>query len=148
MSIDPVSTDHVMLDLAASTREGAVRAVAELLHADSQIVSWDQFWASVGPRQIVDLKGGECGVCLAHGRDSSVSALRLAAARLAVPLEVPGAPALRLVFVFAIPSAMADDYLRTVGALARCCGQDRKLQALLDAPGKEEFAAALRVLVG
>ncbi|MEI7864552.1 MAG: PTS sugar transporter subunit IIA [Chthoniobacterales bacterium] len=148
MSVDPVSADHVLLDLAATSREGAVRMVAELLRSDGHIASWDQFWASVGPRQIVDLRGGSCGVCLAHGRDNSVAALRLAAARLAVPIDVPGTPALRLVFVFAIPSAMADDYLRSVGALARCCGQDGKLQALLDAPGKEEFAAALRVLVG
>lgn len=148
MNAGLVSPDHVLLDLAATTREEAVRAVAGLLRADGQIANWDQFWASVGPRQIVDLKGGGCGVCLAHGRDSSVSALRLAAGRLAVPLEVPGGPALRVVFVFAIPSAMADDYLRAVGSLARCCGQDGKLQALLAATGKEEFAAALRGLLG
>ena len=60
MNAGLVSPDHVLLDLAATTREEAVRAVAELLRADGQIASWDQFWASVGPRQIVDIKGGGC----------------------------------------------------------------------------------------
>ncbi len=61
MNAGLVSPDHVLLDLAATTREEAVRAVAGLLRADGQIANWDQFWASVGPRQIVDLKGGGCG---------------------------------------------------------------------------------------
>ncbi len=148
MNAGLVSPDHVLLDLAATTREEAVRAVAGLLRADGQIANWDQFWASVGPRQIVDLKGGGCGVCLAHGRDSSVSALRLAAGRLAVPLEVPGGPALRMVFVFAIPATMSEEYLRNVGALARICREPEKTAALLAAATPAEFAGLLDAWLG
>lgn len=135
--IDPA---HVTLDLAAASRDGAVRAVAELLRGDPRIGSWDAFWKSIGPKQIVDLKGCGCGVCLAHGRDEAVHDLVLAAGRMAQN----AAPALpRLVFVFAIPAAMAEDYLRAVGALARLCGEEKKFSALERAITPGAFAESL-----
>ncbi|MFM8720796.1 MAG: hypothetical protein ACKOFH_14915, partial [Chthoniobacterales bacterium] len=104
------------------------------------IGSWDDFWKSIGPKQIVDLKGCGCGVCLAHGRDESVSGLVLAAGRMA-DTAAPGLP--RFVFVFAIPAAMAEDYLRAVGALARLCGEEKKFDVLRRAATPAALADAL-----
>lgn len=141
MSVRLIDPAHVKLDLVAGSRDEAVRAVAELLRGEKKIGSWDAFWASVGPKQIVDLKGCGCGVCLAHGRDGSVRDLVLAAGRLP-DTAGPGLP--RFVFVFAIPAAMAEDYLRAVGALARLCGEEKKFAALVRA----ETPAALAGLLG
>lgn len=135
--VDPA---RVTLDLSATSREEAVRAVAELLRGDPRIGSWEEFWKSIGPKQIVDLKGYGCGVCLAHGRDPSVRDLVLAAGR-ASGNAASGLP--RFVFVFAIPSAMAEDYLRAVGALARLCGEEKKFAALESAATPEALAGEL-----
>lgn len=131
---------HVKLGLAAASRDEAVRGVAELLRGDARIGSWDSFWKSIGPKQIVDLKGCGCGICLAHGRDESVADLVLAAGRTA-DAAAPGLP--RFVFVFAIPAAMAEDYLRAVGALARSCGEEKKFDALCRASTPAALADAL-----
>ena len=141
MSSRLVEPSHVKLDLAAASRDGAVRSVAELLRGDPRVGSWDAFWASIGPKQIVDLKGG---VCLAHGRDEAVRDLVLAAGRLAAGADA-GLP--RYVFVFAIPFAMAEDYLRAVGALARACGEGKKMALLDKAATPEEFAGSLGELL-
>jgi mannitol/fructose-specific phosphotransferase system IIA component (Ntr-type) len=135
-----INSAHVALDVAASSRDDAVRAVAELLRGDARIGRWDDFWKSIGPKQIVDLKGCGCGVCLAHGRDASVRDLVLAAGRAPTNAE-PGVP--RFVFVFAIPAAMAEDYLRVVGALARLCGEEKKFAVLEAATTSEALADAL-----
>ena len=141
MSSRLVEPSQVRLDLAAASRDGAVRAVAGLLRGDPRVGSWDAFWASIGAKQIVDLKGG---VCLAHGRDSTVRDLALAAGRLTAGAD-PGLP--RYVFVFAIPFAMAEDYLRAVGALARACGDEKKMAVLDKAATPEEFADSLGELL-
>lgn len=128
------------LDLEAATLEGVLQAVAGLLRDDVRISSWDDFVQSIGPKQIVELKGCGHGVCLAHGRDASVRHLALAAGRLHRDAD-PGLP--RFVFVFAIPSAMAEEYLRAVGALARLCGEKDKMAALERAASPAELASAL-----
>ena len=141
MSNRLVEPSHVKLDLAAASRDGAVRSVAELLRDDPRVGSWDALWTSIGPKQIVDLKGG---VCLAHGRSETVRDLVLAAGRLATGSN---AGLLRYVFVFAIPFAMAEDYLRAVGALARACGEGKRLAALDKAATPVEFADAVENLL-
>ena len=142
MSSRLIEPSHVQLDLAAASRDEAVRSVAESLRGDPRIGSWDALWTSIGPKQIVDLKGG---VCLAHGRSETVRDLVLAAGRLAAGSNA-GLP--RYVFVFAIPFAMADDYLRAVGALARACGEERSTAALDRAATPAEFADAVENLLG
>jgi mannitol/fructose-specific phosphotransferase system IIA component (Ntr-type) len=66
-----------------------------------------------------------------------VRELALAAARWSAP-DGP-----RLVFVFAIPAAMSEEYLRKVGALARICREPEKSAALLAAATPGEFAELL-----
>ena len=133
---------RVLLDLEAPTREDAVRATADLLRQDARVGDWHEFWSSIGGRQVVDLEGSQGGVILAHGRGGSVKQLALAAARWNSP------DGRRLIFVFAIPSAMTADYLRKVGALARVCREPAKLEALLAAATPEEFGAKITEWIG
>lgn len=135
-----VEASCVRLGLSAASREEAVRATVELLRADPRIVSWDGFTAAVASRPLVDL--GDKGICLAHGRGDAVKDLVLAATR---PLPGPAAAGLpSLIFVFGIPAAMAEEYLRAVGALARVCADGVRVAALLSVPTEEEFAAQLK----
>jgi len=66
----------------------------------------------------------------------------LAAARWAAPAGP------HLVFVFAIPAAMSEEYLRNVGALARICREPEKTDALLAAATPAEFAGLLDAWLG
>lgn len=133
-----VDPSRISLGQPASSRDEAVRAAVDLLRPDPRIVSWDGFTAAVAERPLVEL--GDRGICLAHGRGDSVKGLVLAASRPAPGVEgVPG-----LVFVFGIPAAMAEEYLRAVGALARVCADGVRVAALLSVPTAEEFAAHLK----
>lgn len=139
-----VYPSRVETGLVAASRDEAVHSVIELLRGDPRIGPLETFIASIGPQQVIDLKGEGCGVCLAHGRDASVKELALAAGRLVSPL---GPENLRLVFVFAIPATMAGEYLRTVGALARACGNAKKVASLLAVADAEKFAATLNAFL-
>ena len=142
MSSRLVEPSQVRLDLAATSRDEAVWSVTELLRGDPRIAAWDALRASIGPKQIVDLKGR---VCLAHGRDETVRDLALAAGRLPADAD-PHLP--RYVFVFSIPSAMAEEYLRAVGALARACGEEKSMAARDKAATPDDGAEALEELLG
>lgn len=140
MPTEPLfSPARVRLDFAAPDRASALRTAAELLDGDARVGSWDEFRSSIGSRQVVDLDlaGGAGGVMIAHGRGRAVTGLALAAARWSAP-DGP-----RLIFVFAIPAAMSDEYLRRVGALARVCRDPGKLAALRAAPTAADFMSLL-----
>ena len=138
MSAEPLfSPARIRLGLAATDRDAALRATAELLSGDPRVGSWEEFWSSIGARQVVDLSDCSGSVMIAHGRGDSVQALALAAARWT------GTGGDQLVFVFAIPSAMSGEYLRKVGALARVCREPDKLAGLMAAATPEDFAALL-----
>ena len=132
-----VDPSLVRLDLKAEDRETALRRTAELLAADPRLGNWEEFWLSIVGRQVVELADSAGRAILAHGRGPSVRELALAAARWSAP-DGP-----RLVFVFAIPAAMSEEYLRKVGALARICREPEKLAALLTAAAPGEFAGLL-----
>ncbi len=144
MTASCVNAATVRLDLPASSRDEAVDATAGLLRGDPRLVSWEEFRAAIGERQVVELGGvGSCAVCLAHGRGAGVADLALSAVRLAVPVDGGEGRRIGMVFVFAIPLTMAEEYLRAVGALARVCGNAKQCGALLAAETVEEFAGLL-----
>ncbi len=138
MPTEPLfSPGRINLDLAAPDRDAALRATAEMLSGDARVGNWDEFWSSIGARQVVDLADCTGHVMIAHGRGTSIADLALAAARW----SGPDGPC--LIFVFAIPAAMSGEYLRKVGALARFCREPEKLASLLSAATAEDFAALL-----
>lgn len=128
---------RVRLGASADSRDGAIEAAISLLRDDPRIANWDEFRPWIGPKQVMDLEGSGGGVVLAHGRSAAVKDMALSALRW----NSPSGP--RFVFVFAIPSAMNEQYLRKVGALARICRDERKLAALASAASAEEFADSL-----
>lgn len=140
-----VSSATVRLDLpVAASKDEAVRSTAELLRGDPRVGTWDAFWASIGPRQVVELGAGDSSVVLlAHGRSGTVKDLALAASKLAVPLDIGDGQHIGLVFVFAIPLTMAEEYLRAVGSLARVCGNAKQCAELRDARTADKFAGLL-----
>ncbi|MBE2181393.1 MAG: PTS sugar transporter subunit IIA [Chthoniobacterales bacterium] len=142
---DFIGTAQVRLGLEGATRAEVLRATTELLRGDPRVTSWDELWASVGERQVVELVG--CGVCIAHGRRGAKE-LVLAASRLAQPVPGETGAPLRMVFVFGIPTAMAEEYLRAVGALVRACRCTDRLGEILEAATPEDFARQIGEWIG
>lgn len=140
-----IGSEQVRLGMEGGTRAEVVRATAELLRGDPRVTSWDEFWESVGERQIVELEG--CGVCLAHGRRGAKE-LVLAASKLATPVPGESGAPLHMVFVFGIPSAMAEEYLRAVGALVRACRCGDRLGEISGAATPEDFARRIEEWIG
>jgi mannitol/fructose-specific phosphotransferase system IIA component (Ntr-type) len=71
--------------------------------------------------------------------------LALSAARLASPIS---GEVVKIIFVFAIPLAMSEEYLRTVGALARRCKDGARVSELIAATTPEVFAQLLEDWLG
>lgn len=132
---------QVRLGVEETTRENALRAAAELLRGDPRVTSWEELWTSAGERQVAEL--GSCGVCLAHGR-RGVRELVLSAVRLTTPVPGTNGAPLSLVFLFGIPEAMAEEYLRAVGALVRACRNEERLEEITKAALPEDFARLIR----
>lgn len=132
-----------------ATRHDAVRAVVEILRSDPRVGSWDDFWAAIGPSQVVELGGDHGGaVCLVHGRGAGISDLALSALRLSTPVSGETGDPLSLFFAFAIPTARSAEYLRAVGALARTCSDTKRRAILMAAATEEEFARLLAGWIG
>lgn len=135
---------QVRLGVEAGTRTGALRAAAELLRGDPRVTAWDELWTSAGERQVAELDS--CGVCLAHGRRGARD-LVLAAVRLASPVPGESGSPLGIVFFFGIPEAMAEQYLRSVGALVRACRCGERLEQINGAATPEDFARCVEAWI-
>lgn len=143
---DILSPKHILFDLGGDTNEQAVARVAELLQKDPRVNDWDRFFAGLEKATSCMSKENGSVLCIAHARTTAVNAMTMAVGRCFE--KGPGAaePRLRLVFVIGVPVALASDYLRIIGALARIFHTERGETALAQAATPAEFLASLREL--
>ena len=144
---DILSPEHILLDLKVGTHIRAVAKVAELVESDERVNDWERFYKGI-------LEGSSCmandhgsALCIAHARTTAVNAMVMAVGRSVegIPLEGQSA-SVRLVFVIGVPVALASDYLRIIGALARIFRTAKGVQELLSAGTPEEFLERLCTL--
>jgi len=144
---DILSPGHIALDLNAGTHVQAVAKVAEFLESDERVDDWDRFYSGLlaGSACMANDRGS--ALCIAHVRTQAVSAMIMAVGRSkeGIPLEKETAR-VRLVFVIGVPVALASDYLRIIGALARIFRTERGEAALLEAKTSAEFFKTLCAL--
>lgn len=146
---DILSPKHILLNLEPKARERAISKVAELLERDARVVDWDKFYAGLAPGTSCISKENGASLCIAHTRTNAVNAMIMAAGR--VMQEVPGedgamAPRVCLIFVIGVPVALASDYLRIIGALARVFRTEKGEAALAEAAVAGEFLERLCAL--
>ncbi len=146
---------HILLDLEDDTKEHLVERIAEKLKKDPRVTDWEQFYSGLAKGTSCMSKENGSVLCIAHARTTAVSAMTMAVGRVALPpVAAPAAPAVpgesavasKLVFVIGVPVALASDYLRIIGALARIFHTDKGEAALAAAPDAAEFLASLRAL--
>ncbi len=142
---DTLETEHVLLDLTASTMEDAVRQLVNALRDDERVLDWKEFAAALtGSPHCRVGEGADFGICVPHARTDSVNSMVMSAGRLTKPLNIRECPRpIRYIFCLGIPKAVASEYLRIAGALMRIFTDPETEEALRATTTRDEFVAAL-----
>ena len=143
---DILTPKHILFDLQGDTVPKAVAKVADLLESDDRVLDWDRFYNGLIEGSACMANESGSAICIAHTRTNAVSAMIMAAGRSAEGIALENGTCLRLVFVIGVPVALASDYLRIIGALARIFRTPKGEAALLDAKTEAEFLETLRTL--
>jgi len=144
---DILLPEHILLGFKSETRVRALSKVADLLEYDDRVKDWDLFYKGImeGAACIPNESGA--GICIAHVRSQAVDGMVMAAAQSpeGIPFDENGMR-IHLIFVIGVPVALASDYLRIIGALARIFRTEKGEAALLGASTNKAFLDSLCVL--
>jgi PTS system fructose-specific IIA component len=132
---------QILLNVKATTREEAVKAVTDSLQGDNRIINWPGFVECLSECERSGKVNIGLGVTIPHGRTDSVTSMVMAFGRLAQPIH-RGPASIRFVLVIGIPETMDADYLRLVGVLMRAFRDDHLRKALETAKTPEEVLSA------
>lgn len=137
--------DVVMLDLAVTSREAAIRALHGQLAQQPVVKDADRLLQDVLERVMVASVCIAADVALPHARTAAVDRIVLGVARFTAPGVGFDAehPNVRMMFMIGTPRAQVEQYLRLVAALSRLLRRPGARAELLAAPNEAEFRALL-----
>jgi mannitol/fructose-specific phosphotransferase system IIA component (Ntr-type) len=142
---DILPADHVLLDVTATTASEAIDEVAALLKNDVAVNDWEALHTGVhASAPCLPEVGGGFAICIPHTRGECVSTMVMGVGRSAKGVPFPGvALPVRYIFCIAVPRALAADYLRIVGLLARVFKDPAAEAELRAAETPADFVALL-----
>lgn len=142
---DLLEENQVKLELAAETRDQALRELVGLLRGPGKVSNAESFLGEVMAREAVRTTFLGHGAAFPHARTTLVSELVLAIGRsgAGIPYGEKGERA-HLIFLLGVPVRMASDYLVCVGALARLVSDGKTREVLLQATTAAELIELLR----
>ena len=145
---DTLSADCVGLDLGAHDHRSAVRAVAELLRSLPAVLDWNLlFTGLVNSCPCLGETGAEFAICLPHVRTDAVNGIVMSVGRFIPGLKFPASVLpVRYIFCIGAQTALASDYPRLVGLLARIFKDPEAELQIRNAATPEEFVDRLRTL--
>lgn len=142
-----LTPDHILLGFQAETRVRALAKVADLLERDERVKDWNLFYKGIMAGAACITNDSGSGICIAHMRSEAVDGMVMAAAQSPQGILFDEAgPRIHLIFVIGVPVALASDYLRIIGALARIFRTEKGSNALLGASTNKEFLERLCAL--
>ena len=142
---DILPAAHITLDIAATKPREAIDEVAVLVKNDPGVDDWDALLAGVHAVApcLPEIEGG-FAICIPHTRGECVSSMVISVGRSAAGVAFPGVELpVRYVFCIAVPRALAADYLRIVGLLARVFKDPAAESELRAAATPADFIALL-----
>jgi len=145
---DTLEPDRIRLSLASNIPQIAIDEVAATMRNVPAVLDWDELHAGLHrSAPCLAESGGEFAICLPHSRTDAVTSMVMAIGRSTQGIRFPGCNApVRYIFCIGVPKALANDYLRILGLLARILKQPRTEQALKNAQSPIEFIHLLSVL--
>jgi mannitol/fructose-specific phosphotransferase system IIA component (Ntr-type) len=136
---DVLQPDRVLLEMKSRILQEAIHEVAMLLRGDDRVIDWPGFYQGLTTgRSSPDALTAE-GLCIPHVRTNAVSAMVMSVGRSSAGIQTESGCKIAFVFVIGVPVAMASDYLRIVGSLARIIRNDEAQAELLSAASEAEF---------
>jgi mannitol/fructose-specific phosphotransferase system IIA component (Ntr-type) len=131
---DLLHPDHVALDVRATESKAAIDEVAALMKNDPAVLDWEALAVEIhAAAPCLTEPAGGFALCIPHTRGECVNAMVMSAGRSESGIAFPGvALPVRYIFCVAAPQALAADYLRIVGLLARVF-KDRQTESSLRA---------------
>ncbi len=118
---DILPATHITLNVAATAPRAAIDEVSALMKNDPAVDDWDALLAGVQAVApcLPEMEGG-FAICIPHTRGECVSTMVMSVGRSVAGVTFPGVDLpVRYIFCIAVPRALAADYLRIVGLLAR-----------------------------
>jgi len=141
---DILHPKDIDLDLKMSNQEEAINHVAALLKEDDRIKDWNAFYSGLASKQPCVAAAGGTEICIPHTRTNSVTSMVLAVGRSRGGIVVKEADfPVHFIFVIGVPLALAADYLRIIGALARIFKEPMSRERLRKAESPEKFLELL-----
>jgi mannitol/fructose-specific phosphotransferase system IIA component (Ntr-type) len=145
---DTLRPESVRLTLTATSGPAAIDEVAALLETAPAVLDWDELHAGLH-RSAPCLAENDAAfaICLPHVRTDAVNKMVMGVGRSLEGFRFAGcALPVRYVFCVGVPKAMASDYLRIVGLLARILKEPAAESALAAAETPVEFINQLSAL--
>lgn len=145
---DTLEPDRIRLSLNSSISSIAIDEVAATMRNVPEVLDWDELHAGLHrSAPCLAETGGQFAICLPHARTDAVTSMVMAVGRSDAGVKFQGCEApVRYIFCIGVPKALANDYLRIVGLLARILKLPRTEQALNSATTPVEFIHHLSVL--
>lgn len=142
---DLLSPARVALQLRATTAPAGIEEVAALVRKDPAVLDFPALLKGVSASApCLPEPGGGFALCIPHTRGECVDAMVMSVGRAAPGIAFPGvAWPVRYLFCIATPRALAADYLRIVGLLARVFKDPATEAQLRAAPTAAEFIELL-----
>lgn len=143
---DTLEPDRIRLTLSSDLSSIAIDEVASTLRNVPEVLDWDELHAGLH-RSSPCIAGGEFAICFPHARTDAVTSMVMAVGRSLTGMKFPNCEIpVRYIFCIGVPKALASDYLRIMGLLARVLKQPKTEQALRNAQTPLEFIHHLSVL--
>ncbi|MEI9892476.1 MAG: PTS sugar transporter subunit IIA [Chthoniobacter sp.] len=118
---DLLRPDHIALQIRATEPKSAIDEVAALLKSTPAVLDWNALLKGVqASSPCLPEPGGGFALCIPHTRGECVSEMVMSVGRSEAGILFPSVELpVRYIFCIAVPRALAADYLRIVGLLAR-----------------------------
>lgn len=141
---DILHPEDVLLDLTSTDSTEAIEEVAKLLKNDERVLDWTSLLAGFHKAAPCLPASKDFAICIPHTRTDSLTSLVMSVGRSAKGIRFPNTePPVRYIFCIGVQHALAADYLRIVGLLARVLKDPASEQRLLSATTGLEFADTL-----
>lgn len=143
---DLLNPGFIDLNLKAADKDEAIRVVAHMGKDHPEIQDFPSFCRSVYERESAGSTSIGRGVAIPHARTDLVNQMVLIVARCpeGIVFDPKDSEPVRFIFLVGTPKRMVTDYLRIIGALARCMKDDEFRQKLLTVQTAEGFVDLFR----
>ena len=143
---DLLSPERIRIPLTAHSKEELLRELVGVVTGTDRKEDREDVLRAVREREAVLSTGIGHGVAIPHGKSSAVDELRMAAGRVAEPIEfdaLDGQP-VSLVFLLVGPESAAGPHIKALSRISRIVRRDDVRERLIAAQTPEEFLRALQ----